>query len=371
MVALFVSFEPKFQISPATIKALMSIEVDRQAITELPLTSELLRSLRESARLLSTHYSTQIEGNRLSEAQVREVLEGGGRFPGRERDEAEVRNYFRALAYVEELAQQQAEITEEIIQRIHSYTYEGHGRPTAYRDGQNVIRDSIDGGIVYMPPEARDVPALMQELVKWIRDGVEAGADQWPIPIIAGLAHYQFATIHPYYDGNGRSARLLTTFILHRYGYGLKGIYSLEAYYARELEDYYRALTIGDSYNYYVGNRAEADVTPFVEYFIKGMAASFASVRKHVETGKGSGKRDQSQILRRLSPPQRQVLELFAMQRSVNAKDVAKYFEVSQRQANRYCLDWVENGFLVMEDSSKRSRSYRLADQYEALVNNQ
>lgn len=59
----------------------MAIEADRQAITDLPMTSEMLQSLRESARLLSTHYSTQIEGNRLTEAQVKEVIEGGGRFP--------------------------------------------------------------------------------------------------------------------------------------------------------------------------------------------------------------------------------------------------------------------------------------------------
>lgn len=358
-------FEPEFQISPAITKALMSIEADRQAITELPLTSVMLQSLRESARLLSTHYSTQIEGNRLTEAQVREVMEGGGRFPGRERDEAEVRNYFRALEHVEEQVQKRAQVTEKLIQRIHGYAYEGKSKPTVYRDGQNVIRNSADGQIVYMPPEAEDVPLLMGELVEWVRH--EAKIDQLPIPIIAGLAHYQFATIHPYYDGNGRTARLLTTFILHRYGYSLKGIYSLDAYYARRLDAYYAALTIGDSHNYYVGNRAEADVTPFVDYFISGMAESFANVRKHAEAERQAGKPDQAQSLRHLSSQQRQVLELFRMQAKVNAKHVAEHLKVSQRQANRYCIKWVEDGFFIIADTAKRTRSYQLADKYEAL----
>ena len=62
-----------------------------------------------------------------------------------------------------------------------------------------------------MPPEANDVPKLMKSLVNWIN----SSRDEIPCPIIAGIAHYQFATIHPYYDGNGRTARLLTTLVLH------------------------------------------------------------------------------------------------------------------------------------------------------------
>lgn len=343
----------------------MQIEADRQAITELPLTSVMLQSLRESARLMSTHYSTQIEGNRLTEAQVREVMDGGGRFPGRERDEREVRDYFKALEFVEAQVAKQEEISEDLIQRIHGYVYKGRGHPTAYRDGQNVIKDSADGGIVYMPPEAKDVPVLMRELVEWVASEVES--NDWPIPIIAGLAHYQFATIHPYYDGNGRTARLLTTFILHRYGYALKGIYSLEAYYAHNLEAYYTALTVGDSHNYYVGNRAEADVTEFVEYFVSGMANAFSNVRKHAEAKKNLIKVDQTPLLRRLSEQQRQVLELFKIQATVNARHIGQFFKISQRQANRYCLKWVEEGFLVIRDSGKRTRTYQLAEKYEAL----
>ena len=79
-----------------------------------------------------------------------------------------------------------------------------------------------------MPPEAKAVPGLMSELVKWINQQLYEG--DLPVPVIAALAHYQFATIHPYYDGNGRTARLLANLILHKAGYGLKGIYSLDEY---------------------------------------------------------------------------------------------------------------------------------------------
>ena len=65
--------------------------------------------------------------------------------------------------------------------------------------------------------------------------------------------------IHPYYDGNGRTARLLTSLILHLGGYGLKGLYALEEYYALDLKAYYEALTVGPSHNYHLG-RVEADI---------------------------------------------------------------------------------------------------------------
>src|SRR5204863_7457104 len=141
---------------------------------------------------------------------------------------------------------------------------------------QNAIRDGRTRSIVYMPPEAKDVPQLIREMVAWIRN---SELKELPCPIRAAVAHYQFATIHPYYDGNGRTARLLTTLILHLGGYDLKGLYSLEEYYAKKLSDYYAALTVGPSHNYYLG-RAESDITGWVEYFCAGMAESFENVKK-------------------------------------------------------------------------------------------
>jgi len=116
--------------------------------------------------------------------------------------------------------------------------------PTPYRDGQKVMRDSRSRAFVYMPPEASDVPVLMSGMVEWVNRSL---SEEIPCPIVAGLAHYQFATIHPYFDGNGRTTRLLTTLILHLGGYDLKGLYSLETYFARNLRAYYAALTVGPS----------------------------------------------------------------------------------------------------------------------------
>jgi Fic family protein len=232
-------FEPKFTLTARIATDLMRIEGAKQAVVHLPITAAVLSTLRETARLYSTHYSTLIEGNRLTQEQVSKVIGKQGHFPGRERDEREVLGYYAALEKVEQFVRAREPVTESQVQLVHALVMAGGKatvKPSLYRDGQNVIRDSRSRDIAYMPPEAKDVPELMGDLVAWLRFSETAGL---PCPVRAALAHYQFATIHPYYDGNGRTARLLTTLILHLGAYDLKGLYSLEEYYARNLPAYF------------------------------------------------------------------------------------------------------------------------------------
>lgn len=344
----------------------MRIEAARQAIRDLPITPTVLASLRESARLFSTHYSTMIEGNRLTQEQVSKVIEKQGHFPGRERDEREVLGYYAALAKVEQLAAAKRNITEQHVQTLHALVMAGgrsRVKPSHYRDGQNVIRDSRSGGIVYMPPEAADVPALMKDILAWINSDSRA----LPCPLRAGIAHYQFATIHPYYDGNGRTARLLTTLILHLGGYDLKGLYSLEEYYARDLGAYYEALTVGPSHNYYFG-RANADITRWIAYFCAGAADSFENVRKRAQEAAGSGADDTSPSLRKLDPRQRKMLQLFVRSDTITSADVARLFALSQRAARNLLSAWVEQGVIVVIDSAKKTRRYGLAEEFRKVV---
>ncbi len=353
-------FIPKFQISPKLSKALMEIEACRQAVAYLSVTVTLLDSLRKSARLVSTHYSTQIEGNRLTQEQVQEVVLQGGTFPNRERDEQEVRNYYRALDYVDTLLASPGELTEAHVQTLHGLVMNGKNKPTPYRDGQNVIRDSASGGIVYMPPEAKDVLELMTELVAWIKS--QRTTNKLPVPIMAGLVHYQFATVHPYYDGNGRTARLLTNLLLHKAGYGLKGIYSLEEYYARNLGVYYEALSVGPSHNYYTG-RVEADLSGWNEYFCLGMADAFSTVRAKAAEAAKRSRPDQTEQLRRLDARQRQILILFETDAYVTTKQIAEHLGIHRRTALNLCNQWLKDGFFIQYGEARKSRKYGLASE--------
>jgi len=360
-------YDPIFTITASIARSLMRVEGVKQAIQALPITPRVLANLRETARLFSTHYSTMIEGNRLTQQQVVHVIAEGQHFAGRERDEDEVKGYYAALDEMERLAKKAQPVSEAMIRKLHGLVMGGgktQVKPTDYRDGQNVIRDSRSSGIVYMPPEAKDVGALMKQLVDWINQ-----KDELPIPLKAAIAHYQFATIHPYYDGNGRTARLLTTLILHLGGYDLKGLYALEEYYARNLKAYYEALTIGPSHNYYMG-RAEADITKWISYFIEGTASSFEKVHEEAKQEAERGGKDYSLVLRNLDPRQRKALALFRNSREITSKDIADLFGFKSRAAAELCQRWTEDGFLEISNASYRSRRYRLSAEYETVISN-
>ncbi len=335
----------------------MRIEAARQAVADLPLNERVLAGLRHSTRLVSTHYSTQIEGNRLTQSEVERVLVHRDHIRQRERDEKEVKGYYAALDYAESYAANHAIITESYIRKLHALVMAAgktRCKPTPYRDGQNVIRDTGSRGIVYMPPEAGDVPSLMEGMVAWINRQIA----EVPVPIVAAMAHYQFATIHPYYDGNGRMARLLTNTVLHQNGYGLQGIFNLEEYYAQNLRAYYTALDVGDGHNYYMG-RAESDVTGWLEYFVDGMAASFETVREKMRQSAGAG--DRATWIRSLDARQRKVLPLFDEWAEITTSQIAGLLNLSPRGARAIAQKWMQDGFLVIANPSKRGRTYRLA----------
>jgi Fic family protein len=153
---------------------------------------------------------------------------------------------------------------------------------------------------------------------------------------------------------------------LHLGGYDLKGLYSLEEYYARNLGAYYEAISVGDSHNYYMG-RAEASITKWIEYFIEGMAVAFESVLKRMLEAEKTGSADQSELLRKLDARQRKVLSLFNEFETVTASQVGELFGFKPRTSTQICSNWVKEGFLQIVDPSKKGRKYRLSKRYSHL----
>lgn len=357
----------KYTLTNSIVNRLTEIEAIRTIIEGAQISPIKIAELSRQSKIRATHYSTRIEGNRLTLDETEDVISGRRRvFLGRERDIAEVRNYWEAISRIEEWAVKAKPITEELIQRIHGIVMNGRrSRPESYRTGQNVIRDSVTGGIVYLPPEASDVPLLIHEMVLWIK---QAEADKVSPILIAGLAHYQFVTIHPYYDGNGRTARLLSTFILHKCGYGLDGIFSLEEYHSRNISSYYQALDVGGHHNYYFG-RASADLTDWLEYFTEIVVTVFKSVKQEaVSTSLPAD--SQPDIFRQLDHRARNVLTLFRHQESIVSSDVAHILGLSERMARVLLVGWVQDGWLTVANPSRRARKYKLSETLKIHLNN-
>lgn len=216
-----------------------------------------------------------------------------------------------------------------------------------------------------MPPEPRDVPGLMADLVAYIH---RAERSQEPAPIIAGVAHYQFETIHPFMDGNGRAGRLLPTLLLHRGGLGLRGFFSLEEYRARDLQAYYGRLQGGYHHNYYFG-RKNADFTPWLEYFVRGVAHVFTAAKEEALRFADHGVPPEPEAVRKLDARARRVLALFGQHQAIAASDVARLFPIGDRMVRHLLSAWVKGGFLEVTNASRKSRRNGLTKVYlESVV---
>ena len=359
-------WKPNYSITSAIARSLMEIESARTVVENTLLTPVAALELRNKVRVRSTHYSTRIEGNKLTLKQTEQVIRRKRiKFHGRERDISEVRNYWNALLRVEDWAARKAPLTESLIRRLHALVEMGvRAKPTPYRTAQNAVRDSAGNAIVYLPPAAKDVPKLMSELAGWVG---YAERSKLPAPIIAGLLHYQFVTIHPYYDGNGRTARLLATFILQRDGYGLNGFFSPEEHHARELEGYYNALTVDSGHNYYEG-RNKADLTPWMEYFIVLLSKVFNEAKE--ETLLYAKKRISAEPreLRKLDHRARTIFSLFIKKEYIAGRDVSETLGLSARMSRVLMNRWVKDGWLMAANTSNRARAYGLSAIYRQYI---
>lgn len=247
--------------------------------------------------------------------------------------------YYQALQKVESWVSTNKKITLAGIRKTHALLYyEKRAKATTWRDGQNVIRKT-SGEIVYMPSEANNVPALMEELIGWVNSNV----DTLPIPVIAGITHYQFEIIYPFYDSNGRSGRMLTTWILYQGGYDSGKFYALEEFYAKDLQGYYEALITHPHHNYYFG-RNDTDITSWLDYFLKGMAQIFEQVEEEVaqHTTKENAPQISDRLLRQLDVRGRRVMGLFLKQEVIRSTDVAQFLGISKRQARNLLAQWVK-----------------------------
>jgi Fic family protein len=135
----------------------------------------------------------------------------------------------------------------------------------------------------------------MHEFGKWLR----AGGDRRPAPVLAALAHLELVAIHPFHDGNGRTARALARYLLVRGGYALNGIVSLDAYLDLQRRTYFAAIrrAVGGAY------KPGYDATPFVNYFIGAIAASAEHVLGQVKTLGGLVNELRATAVRRTLPP--------------------------------------------------------------------
>ena len=145
---------------------------------------------------------------------------------------------------------------------------------------------------------------------------------------MAGIAHLEIAAIHPFNDGNGRTARALATLVLYQRGYDFRRLFALEDYYNTKRQDYYKAINVGKNYD-----KRRTDITSWLEYFIKGFKNEIDNVKGKIlslSTHAVDGK-IKSQIY--LTPEQLKIIDFLDQVDRITVKDVEEILSCPRRTA--------------------------------------
>ncbi|MDE2019454.1 MAG: Fic family protein [Patescibacteria group bacterium] len=273
-------FDPKYKLSNKIVSMLTAIAEAKVVIERAKLLPKQELRLRRQALIRMSHSSTGIEGNMLNLRQVEAIVERK-KVDAPIRDIYEVENYLKALRYISKFVKEKKEITERTILTIHHLVTDktlpseqsGHYRKRVVY----VVRRRIGmpQEVLYTGPDASQVPKLMKDLVTWIKKSEQE--EIHPI-VVAGVAHAEIAAIHPFADGNGRTARALVTLILYARGYDFRQLFALEDYYNEERPKYYAAIHLGDNYE----ERKASDLTRWIEYFVRGFKDEIDEVKTKV-----------------------------------------------------------------------------------------
>lgn len=268
-------FEPEYTISYGLLSNIKRIAGLTAELNSRTVSDVVQVELEKSARAISSFSSTSIEGNPLPLTEVKKLLKSK---PESLRDsEKEVLNYNKALLKLNLLvADGKTELTLTLILDIQKTITKGliaDYRCGKIRQEPVFVNDPRSGKPIYLPPDHQDVSSLLNDLVKYVQQN-KSRVD--PL-IIAGIFHKQFVVIHPFIDGNGRTARLATKVLLADMGLNTFNLLSFENYYNKNVTKYLQK--VGVFGNYY-DLQANIEFTRWLEYFSDGIIDELLRVQQ-------------------------------------------------------------------------------------------
>jgi len=321
------AFTVKYRITNKILNNISQITAGREIIEHSRLIPKWELNLRKDATIHNAHSSTSIEGNRLSLEQVKALSEKRD-VVGSVKDKQEVINYLQALDNIPKYASKE-KIDKKLFLQIHKTITRGTLKDNKYcgifRDRQVFVGKRVFDGthlkevVEYMPPKTKDVPRLVDTFMSWLNS---AKSNKINPVIVAGIAHFEVARIHPFIDGNGRTARLLASLILHKRGFDHRRFFALDDYYDEARQDYYAALkTAQDN---------KTDLTKWLEYITDGVLHSVSQARLAIEKIGVSPKADS---LSQIQLTQRQLAVLGKIKEigQIRNKDLQQMLKISRQ----------------------------------------
>ncbi len=342
-------FQPLFSITPAILKRLNRIEVIKEKLASSRIHPREEYRLKREALISMVHHSTAIEGNTLNERQIDRVLQGKS-VTASAREIHEVKNYKKALDWIGR--RESSLITEKEVLKIHALAMAnilrkertGHFRQEPV---YVVSRTPISYEVRYTGPDHKQVLKLVKALCRWINQVRKEGLS--PI-LIAGAAHAEIAAIHPFVDGNGRTARLLATLILYTEKYDFRKLFALENFYNTNRPAYYEAIHLGKTY----AERQKSQLTHWLDYFVKGFLAEMELVLDKIRPLLYLKKASHEKLV--LSRDEIQILDFIQEIASATSKDVQGILSVTPRTAQRALGKLIAKKLLRRRGGRKNAR---------------
>ncbi len=350
----------KVTLTNDILKRISTIDENRFSIKTIELPQVTKNKLRKNSKKKSSYASNKIEGNPLTEAQANEAMERDAHKHFL-KPEQEVRNYFLALNLLEEKLKIKEPFSKKLLLEVQAMVEKGASKEKIGLRGEMppgvlfAVYDSETGTPEYIPPEYKDIPVLLDELVEYVNT-----TDDHPL-IVAAVVHYQLVTIHPFEDGNGRTARLMSGYILDLNGYGFNGIGSLEEYFAYDPDEYYASLQMGLPALYYSGRENPPHSEIWINYFLRMMELYS---KKVCELSKASTDDELYGSLSYLNVREKELLVYLVKNRifEFTPIEVSKKIGVTNKTIINYCAKLTNNGFLIPNIVKERVRSYSLSE---------
>ena len=217
------------------------IEQKLKTLNQLrPLPSSAVKKLQEQFKIEMTYNSNAIEGNSLTLRETFLVINEGITIKGKPlKDHLEAKNHYEALSYLSDLIEKGKKhtISETLLRNLHQLVVQDTEKEWAgrYRNSNVII-----AGAEHTPPDALEVPSLMEDLVNWLKENRK----KMNIIEFAALFHHQLVYIHPFFDGNGRTARIAMNLLL------MQKTYPLVVILKNDRKKYYQVLAQADKKNY-------------------------------------------------------------------------------------------------------------------------
>ncbi len=313
---------------------------------------QYLKELRKIATIESTGASTRIEGASLTNQEVGKLLASIKVARFATRDEQEVAGYYDALEVILE-NYTEIEISERYIHQLHGILLKHSDKDRSHRgnyktSSNKVLANYPDGTqrTLFDPTPPHLTPVEMPQLIDWLNERM-AKRDMHPLVFIAGFV-YEFLSVHPYKDGNGRLSRLITTLLMMKQGYEFIQYVSFENVIESTKDEYYRVLIDGQQNRYKDNERIDS----WVLYFMQCLITLTERLEAKYET--------YSKLKTALNNRQQQVLDFIRDHEPVQVRDIKKALGEYSRNTLKKDLAYMVKEKLILKTGDRRGTRYHI-----------